>query len=350
VQGEFPRSWKVLARQLQTIVLSDNAGLLGCVPVSSDTTVVSMNTGIKGLCNPNILAIEQQQRNAMLTILPDVIAGVYGVSWYNTSVQVGNYFRDAETEGTQKLIAFGPDDGSAYLQVVNGTEYVVSLKFVNVSLNLQNLVRLAQQLPRLDYFVCLDCNSRGRQLPAQLPAAAPYMRTLWFNGCGLAGTLPASWGNWSSLFGLSLSNNSITGTLPESFATLSNLGYLFLGSNNLQGTLPAVWGQAQLMPAELKFDLKNNKGLQGTVPAAWTHFATGRIVVKGTGITGCRVAFENIGADIRDCLERPEASLLALKDLLKEAMAGTSGGLSTWTNGACRKLCVVNSTAAIQRE
>ncbi|CUG91027.1 GP46-like surface antigen, putative, partial [Bodo saltans] len=52
-----------------------------------------------------------------------------------------------------------------------------------------------------------------------------------------------SWGDMSSLWNLYLYSNSLSGTLPVSWGNMSSLWYLYLYSNSLSGTLPASWGK-----------------------------------------------------------------------------------------------------------
>jgi hypothetical protein len=243
--------------------------------------------------------------------------------------------KDVDTENTTMTVG---DDlvnkDFTEIKVVNGTEYVMTLSFYNVSLDLHNLEQFVRQLPRLETFMCYHCSTGGQLLPAGLPAAAPGVRRLVFEDCGMSGPLPAAWGTWSSLQKLEFYRNRITGTLPESFAALRRLVFLDLRYNKLQGTLPALWGHAQRMRTDLYCDFGENTDLHGTVPSAWSYFSHGLLGVQGTGITGCLFA----ESQVHDCLESPDASLLALKQMIRSKTAGKSDGLSTWTNGA-RETC-----------
>lgn len=197
-------------------------------------------------------------------------------------------------------------------------------------------------MPRLNTFKCYDRNAGGQPLPPELPVAAPGMLHLVLENCGLAGSLPESWGNWPSLEELDLSSNGITGTLPDSFAALGNLRRLALRSNRLHGTLPTAWGQAKVMPAGLRLEVADNEALHGSVPASWGYFFAGTFSLGGTNITGCPPPLEGTWGNtttIRRCFDRPAAPLFALKGILEQAMAGRPGrprgGLATWVDGVC---------------
>lgn len=141
VQGQFPRSWKLLLPNfLENINISNNVGLFGCVPVYTYASVYfSPNSGITGPCNFDAVKIEQRQCNAMLTILPKVVGNVYSTRWYNITAQVGSALGDEVDNSVIKVV--GDVDGEFIeLAVDDGTEYVLSLSFKGAPLNLRKLV------------------------------------------------------------------------------------------------------------------------------------------------------------------------------------------------------------------
>jgi hypothetical protein len=356
MQGPFPRSWKRIAKQLSYVDVSNNAGLHGCVPADRASElkgVITNGTGIAGRCASNAIDTEWQQRNAMQTLLPEVVPGVRKVSWFNISAQVGSLVAEGEDRkgygdcspsiGSDGTIVASSNCGA--IRVVDGVEYVATLAFEGLHLNTSRLVEFVKQMPQLEAFECLKCKATGQHLPPDLAAAAPRMRVLRLEGCGLAGPLPASWGNWSSLRTLELKNNNITGTLPESFAALRSLGLLDLSHNNLRGTLPARWGQEQVMPDEVTFTFSGNPALNGTVPSTWARF-NGQLEARDTRVHGClpgglRNTFGGLADGVFSSLTKPReatsqlvscdvASLLTLKGILERA---TATSLATWSDG-----------------
>ena len=62
------------------------------------------------------------------------------------------------------------------------------------------------------------------------------------SGNNLSGSIPAAFGNLTSLQYLSLDNNSLTGGIPSELSNLVNLERLRLNNNRLSGTIPAWLG------------------------------------------------------------------------------------------------------------
>jgi hypothetical protein len=357
----FPRSWRTAEKHWWSsgLKLGNNPKLYGCVPIDSDKIKGGefSGTSIDGVCDPLAVFIERQQRQAAISLLPRVLwsRGSGGPSTTDTAVQqllswlsnIGSQVGDWEVK---KEVRVGGEPGnpamSMVFKVVNGTEYLVSLiiygsKFETpMSVNASLLAEFVGQMPQLEQFVCEGCNGTpGQRLPTMLAAAASRMRVLELSNCGLAGSLPASWGNWPSLEQLILSGNQITGTLPEEFAYLSGLQLLDLDSNTLQGTLPTLWGEAQAMPHNVSFHFQGNIGMQGTVPVAWSHFSSGNLAMNNTQIGGCSPG-GLLATNLPPC-SSSKASLLALKLLLEATSTTTTmirpgwwPGLSSWDNGA----------------
>lgn len=69
-------------------------------------------------------------------------------------------------------------------------------------------------------------------------------------------------GNFSELFYLDLSINSIHGTLPYTITTLISLEILYLSENKLRGIIPS---SLQALKSIIKIDLSNNL-MTGSIP------------------------------------------------------------------------------------
>ena len=80
----------------------------------------------------------------------------------------------------------------------------------------------------------------------------------------LVGTIPATLGNLTSLWQLSLSFNQLSGEIPSSFGNLSNLASLSLFSNQLTGSIP---GSLANLPNLISITLSFNQ-LTGEIPAS----------------------------------------------------------------------------------
>ncbi|XP_068645959.1 probable LRR receptor-like serine/threonine-protein kinase At4g36180 [Aristolochia californica] len=87
----------------------------------------------------------------------------------------------------------------------------------------------------------------------------PYLETLDVADNRLAGAIPISIGNLTSLRRLTLSNNFFSGEIPSSIAALPALEELYLDNNLLQGEIPADLGQLQSLK---RLELQGN-GLSG---------------------------------------------------------------------------------------
>ncbi len=95
----------------------------------------------------------------------------------------------------------------------------------------------------------VNCNSNGtvykihlidNNLAGELPESIGNLTSLtslslWSNQ--LTGSIPESIGNLTSLTSLDLGPNQLTGSIPESIGNLTSLTYLLLGSNQLTGSI-----------------------------------------------------------------------------------------------------------------
>lgn len=102
-------------------------------------------------------------------------------------------------------------------------------------------------------------------LAGQIPASFGELRSLQslvITENGLTGEIPQSIGSLMKLRRLNLAGNSFTGRIPDTFGGLNNLVILDLSRNSLSGTLPSSLGG---LTSLLKLDLSNNQ-LEGKIP------------------------------------------------------------------------------------
>ncbi|XP_042494889.1 probable LRR receptor-like serine/threonine-protein kinase At1g06840 isoform X2 [Macadamia integrifolia] len=107
----------------------------------------------------------------------------------------------------------------------------------------------------------LDSNNLSGSLPSEL-ANMPSLRILQLDNNHFDGAeIPASYGNMSNLFKLSLRNGSLQGSIPD-LSGMKCLHYLDLSWNNLTGSIPSN----RLSNNITTIDLSDNH-LNGSIPA-----------------------------------------------------------------------------------
>lgn len=91
-----------------------------------------------------------------------------------------------------------------------------------------------------------------------------YLRALVLYGNKLAGTIPASYGEFASLWILDLSFNRIRGTIPRDINKLMQLEALYLNDNRLEGAVPPLQAMGALKTLRLDHNtaLHTNTGKQ----------------------------------------------------------------------------------------
>jgi hypothetical protein len=392
----FPYSWKSALGKLQTLDLERNPKLTGCVPLSAPTTVFCQGTDMQGtdmqalhklcVCS-NDVAAELRQSAAIKELLPQLMYGgapYAGMPTYNAMVQDAVDWSSNIGDMTNTNINTGDSASYKYqlnnvdlslppyfeialnVQVQNGTEYVTSIKATgypqsshgcnlheaNLAVNLSILPLMLSQLPRLRNFSCKYCcgskNPTEAILPVRLPEAASTLEEFDLSGASVAGTLPESWGNWTSLSVLDLSNTELQGTLPGSFSGMVSLTHLNFSSSRLTGAVPSKYGEAKLMRTDVVFDFRNSS-IYTIIPSSWSYFARGVVYINPDQAHGCLP--DNIHVDTGCCLDGSACnaecavkspplcsnisiettSLRALKDLILKSAAGQHNNFTTWS-------------------
>jgi hypothetical protein len=193
------------------------------------------------------------------------------------------------------------------MELLEGTGYITELwvhadntncstERVHWAIDMQLLPTLLSALPKLREFRCTSCcglplrssAAETKWLPPDLPQAASELTSLTLTNCGLLGTLPAAWGNWTSLQVLQLGGNSIRGTLPGSFAGMTNLRVLGVSSNPLTGTLPAAFGELQMMQRDIQLEITATF-INSSILSSWSYFTSGAAYVNAypSQVHGC---------------------------------------------------------------
>jgi hypothetical protein len=135
VQDVFPKSWWRAAGHVIGLVVDNNPGLSGCVPLMNTTVFRYNNTQISGLCNPNAAALELQQQRALSLLLK--LLG--GCNEFNDTLQrllhrvpnLGNLVGDgvvfyAPFEYSNKAKDSPSSRLGIVIEVADGVEYVTS--------------------------------------------------------------------------------------------------------------------------------------------------------------------------------------------------------------------------------
>ncbi|PON46185.1 Leucine rich receptor kinase [Parasponia andersonii] len=115
-------------------------------------------------------------------------------------------------------------------------------------------------------FDALIVNISNNKLSGQIPVEIGKMcRSLQFldaSGNQIAGPIPPSIGDLSSLLALNLSWNLLQGEIPFSLGQIKVMKYLSLAGNNLAGSIPSSFGQFHSLEV---LDLSSNS-LTGEIP------------------------------------------------------------------------------------
>ncbi|KAJ6804736.1 putative LRR receptor-like serine/threonine-protein kinase isoform X2 [Iris pallida] len=142
--------------------------------------------------------------------------------------------------------------------------YIVHLHMNNNSISGQLPPELSR-LPRLLHLL-VDNNNLSGYLPPEY-SGMPNLKILQLDNNNFDGaTIPASYGNMTTLLKLSLRNCSLHGTIPD-LSGIPHLTYLDLSWNQLKGTIPSNKLSINLTTIDLSSNFLN-----GSIPSSFTGF------------------------------------------------------------------------------
>lgn len=254
LEGPLPVSLNRLEGRLEYLYMNGNKQLSGCVPLTPFTTVSFTDTQVTGRCagSSNQGDMHQRQKRAItkhlmpalgVNVEPEFSSMLLAVvSEINTTLggsvqpgQVSKTFQENHPQGEQRGYC------KIFVSLIDGIEYITDIEvgadeYPAGGLDMQHLQDLLRELQQLKLFECSNCNRASAsfiQLPDTLPNSAPNLTTLSLPGCGLVGTIPLTYGNWTQMVSLNLFVNNLTGRLPGELAKLQNLTMLDLRRNQL---------------------------------------------------------------------------------------------------------------------
>ncbi|MFD2573137.1 immunoglobulin domain-containing protein [Spirosoma soli] len=125
------------------------------------------------------------------------------------------------------------------------------------------------------------------QLSGLIPVSLSNLTNLDFLGLGrnqLTGTIPPELSNLTRLTVLALDNNKLEGAIPASLSALTNLQAIFLSANQLSGSMPAYIGSL----SNLNLLWLDNNQLSGIVPASLGNLAKlTSLFLNNNQLSGC---------------------------------------------------------------
>jgi hypothetical protein len=256
--GPLPVTLSRLERRLEYLYVDRNPQLSGCVPLSPYTEATFDGTRVTGRCADSSARdiAHTQQRNAVNAhFLPSLSVNVN--KEFRTMLQLvvseinqtlGSSVQSGQTSKIfQQNNAQGEQRGFCKVSVtlIDGIEYITGIevgvmdnRFPAAGLNMQRLLHLMQQLPRMRSFECSYCYMAAEpppdlkiRLPPALPTVAPNLVKLGLFSSGIYGTIPASYGNFAEMQELLLAGNRLSGQLPAELSNLQKLKVLTLMDN-----------------------------------------------------------------------------------------------------------------------
>ncbi|KAH1096769.1 hypothetical protein J1N35_013690 [Gossypium stocksii] len=111
-------------------------------------------------------------------------------------------------------------------------------------------------------YLALSDNKLSGRIPFSLCQENGELMLLYFSNNNLFGTIPTSFGNYSSLVYLNLGSNNLTGGILEELQGAKRLSFLNVSGNHFDGSFPSVVRRLERISI---IDIGNNK-LSGKIP------------------------------------------------------------------------------------
>jgi hypothetical protein len=259
--GPLPATLSSLDRRLIQLDLDMNSQLSGCIPLTPYTTASFNGTQVVGRCagKSERDVAHNQQRNAInkhfVPMLKVNVKSDFRSMLQRVASDINRTLGESVQSGqTSKVFLQNNRQGEqrGYCRVsvtlIDGIEYITSIEvgadsdYPAAGLDMQRLLLLMRQLPRLRIFDCTYCysaalppTSRSITLPPELPGIAPNLERLGLFNCSIVGKIPASYGDFAQMQELSLGSNALRGQPPAQLSNLRTLKALGLGNNKLTG-------------------------------------------------------------------------------------------------------------------
>jgi hypothetical protein len=341
---------------------------VGCIPLPPQkqelfNAGVYEGTGIVGACPTTRFEVEDRQRRA-LEVLPALFYTgedtwqKYMLNELQQRRMLSDFYGNPSSSSTE--IKFANDDTvgnpevKMLLEAVNGAFCITSIEASQLRVNTTVLTEFLLQLPNLKKFssnrACDGVTCAVEELPASpvpvdLAVVAPAALTSFeLTGNNLTGSLPNSWGQWSTIQELTITQNPLlSGSLPD-WGGMASLTSLSLAGNGFTGTLPATYGSGVWSTTLKQLSLEDNMGLIGTIPSAWASMKA-TIEIGKTGLGGCvpdqllntlvyggQPVVKDGGSErlFTGLCSQNNAEAAALLEV-KQVLGLNNPGLSTWT-------------------
>ncbi|XP_058110897.1 putative receptor-like protein kinase At3g47110 [Magnolia sinica] len=142
--------------------------------------------------------------------------------------------------------------------------------------------RIPPQLYNLSSIYILDCPPR-----CTIPAGVGRLNKiakLYLSGNELSGQIPySSFGNFTSLYILDLSENNLSGSIPSTIGNCINLQFIYLQNNHFSSSLPK---QLFSLPSLIDLFVQNNSFTGYLTPKVSYLKALGRFIVSNNKLSG----------------------------------------------------------------
>lgn len=293
------------------------------IPVSQNNNLLSVSAG--GTLNNNTYKwyrnnVLVSTKTADSTFTIDT-AGNYTVAVTNRIASQLTLFGGNITQSGDSLALvdlYNSTNGAGWLNNTNWLTAAPISTWFGVTVNSGKVTRLDLQSNRL-----------AGSLPASLGnfSALTYLQ---LNSNQLTGSISSTLGNLTNLDTLSISANVLSGGIPSSFSNLLNLTFLNLGSNNLTGSIPSSLDNLY----KLTVLNVNNNALSGSIPDSFSNKLTNLTALRLQNNQFTFAGMEKIAQNFNFAEYAPQANIKINRqgNMLSVSAGGTlSNNSYRWT-------------------